>query len=147
MHEILIWDSAKWPLYTGCRLKKEVLDKTGFTIIYLLIFPQEEEEKEKSRLDEEKRKQEAELAEFERKTKGRKRKQRKETTVDTKESFLSKHRKLLALSVVIPILAVFAYYLISQWCNQMQSALSSCLFLCLFNVSSKNIFSYMRDGT
>ena len=114
-----------------------------------MIFPQEEEEKEKSRLDEEKKKQEAELAEFERKTKGRKRKQRKEMTVDTKESFLSKHRKLLALSVVIPILAVFAFYLISQWCNDTQSALSSCLFLCLFNVYIQKYFQYtcICDGT
>ncbi|KAK3100083.1 hypothetical protein FSP39_014538 [Pinctada imbricata] len=74
----------------------------------------DEEEKENARLEEEKLKQQAELEEFERKMKGRKRKPRKETSVQNNETFLSKHKKLLIAAIVIPLLGIFAIYLISQ---------------------------------
>lgn len=74
-----------------------------------------EEEKEKLKKEEELKKQQAELEEYERKTKGRKRRQQKgDQEVQETPSFLQRNSKILFVSVTVAVLAVFAFYLLSQ---------------------------------
>lgn len=74
-----------------------------------------EEEKEKLKKEEELKKQQVELEEYERKTKGRKRRQQKgDQEVQETPSFLQRNSKILFVSVTVAVLAVFAFYLLSQ---------------------------------
>lgn len=72
----------------------------------------EEDEKEKSKLEQERLKNQAEIEEYERKMKGKKRKPRKQQEVEVTQTFVQKYGKYLAVSVVIGVLAVFAYHLL-----------------------------------
>jgi hypothetical protein len=60
------------------------------------------------------KKQQAELEEYERKMKGRKRRPQKEAKEEENLSFVQKNKKLLFISITVAILAVFAFYLLSQ---------------------------------
>ncbi|XP_060065843.1 NF-X1-type zinc finger protein NFXL1-like [Ylistrum balloti] len=91
---------AKLECNEACKVEKEKKKK-------------EEEEKEKSKLEEERLRNQAEIEEYEKKMKGgKKRKPRKQQDIMVQQTFVQKYGKYIAVSVVIGVLAVFAYHLL-----------------------------------